>query len=88
MGQNYPNPFNPSTTIEFRMSEAANVSVKVYNVLGQVVKTLVSGTLPSGTHHVTWDARDEAGAPVSSGLYLYRMETTGFTATKTLVLMK
>ena len=70
------------------MSEAANVSVKVYNVLGQVVKTLVSGTLPSGTHHVTCDARDEAGAPVSSGLYLYRMETTGFTATKTLVLMK
>jgi len=88
LGQNYPNPFNPSTTIEFRMSEASNVSVKVYNVLGQVVKTLVNGTLPSGTHHVTWDARDEAGAPVSSGLYLYRMETTGFTATKTLVLMK
>ncbi len=88
LGQNYPNPFNPSTTIEFRMSESANVSLKVYNVLGQVVKTLVSGTMPSGVHHVTWDARDETGSPVSSGLYLYRMESTGFSTSKTLVLMK
>lgn len=88
LGQNYPNPFNPTTTIEFRMSESANVSIKVYNVLGQVVKTLVSGTLPSGAHQVTWDAKDESGAPVSSGLYMYRMETAGFNVTKTLVLMK
>jgi hypothetical protein len=60
LGQNYPNPFNPSTTIEFRLSESASVSLKVYNVFGQVVKTLVSGTMPSGVHHVTWDARDES----------------------------
>lgn len=88
LGQNYPNPFNPTTTIEFRMSESANVTLNVYNVLGQVVKTLVNGTMPSGVHHVTWDARDESGSPVSSGLYLYRMETTGYSASKTLVLMK
>ncbi|MBT6580690.1 MAG: T9SS type A sorting domain-containing protein, partial [Bacteroidetes Order II. Incertae sedis bacterium] len=88
LGQNYPNPFNPTTTIEFRMSESANVSLKVYNVLGQVVKTLVSGTLPSGMHSVSWDATDDSGSAVTTGLYIYRMETDNFSATKSLVLMK
>ncbi|MDA0683610.1 MAG: T9SS type A sorting domain-containing protein [Bacteroidetes bacterium] len=88
LGQNYPNPFNPTTTIEFSMPLAAGVSVRVYNVLGQVVKTLVNGTLPPGIHRVSWDATDQSGASVSSGLYIYRMETESFQATKTLVLMK
>ena len=88
LGQNYPNPFNPTTTIEFSMPQAAGVTVRVYNVLGQVVKTLVNGTLPPGIHRVQWDATDDTGAGVSSGLYIYRMETEAFQATKTLVLMK
>ncbi len=88
LGQNYPNPFNPTTTIEFSMPNTAGVSVRVYNVLGQVVKTLVNGTLPAGVHRVQWDATDQSGASVSSGLYIYRMETEAFQATKTLVLMK
>ena len=86
--QNYPNPFNPTTTIEFSMPHTAGVTVRVYNVLGQVVKTLVNGTLPAGIHRVQWDATDESGAGVTSGLYIYRMETEAFQATKTLVLMK
>jgi hypothetical protein len=88
LGQNYPNPFNPTTTIEFSMPQAAGVTVRVYNVLGQVVKTLVNGTLPPGIHRVQWDATDDTGAGVTSGLYIYRMETEAFQATKTLVLMK
>ena len=88
LGQNYPNPFNPTTTIEFSMPVTAGVTVRIYNVLGQVVKTLVNGTLPAGTHRVSWDATDATGASVTSGLYIYRMETTSFQATKTLVLMK
>lgn len=88
LGQNYPNPFNPTTTIAFTMPQTAGVTVRVYNVLGQVVKTLVNGTLPSGTHQVQWDATDNSGAGVSSGLYVYRMETEAFQATKKLVLMK
>jgi len=75
-------------TIEFSMPLAAGVSFRVYNVLGQVVKTLVNGTLPPGIHRVSWDATDQSGASVSSGLYIYRMETESFQATKTLVLMK
>ncbi len=88
LGQNYPNPFNPTTTIAFTMPQTAGVTVRVYNALGQVVKTLVNGTLPSGTHQVQWDATDNSGAGVSSGLYVYRMETEAFQATKKLVLMK
>ena len=70
------------------MPQAAGVTVRVYNVLGQVVKTLVNGTLPPGIHRIQWDATDDTGAGVSSGLYIYRMETEAFQATKTLVLMK
>jgi len=88
LGQNYPNPFNPTTTIEFKLAETANVSIKVFNVLGQLVRTLVSGTLPPGLHRVSWDARDNSGTSVVTGLYLYRMETGSFTSVKTLVLMK
>ncbi len=88
LGQNYPNPFNPTTTIEFKMAEAANVSIRVFNVLGQVVRTLVSGTLPPGLHRVSWDSRDDSGTSVVTGLYLYRIETESYTSVKTLVLMK
>ena len=88
LGQNYPNPFNPTTTIEYRMAETAHVSIKVYNMLGQVVKTLVNGTMPAGTHRVDWNATDDSGTAVSTGVYMYRMEAGGQTAARTLVLMK
>jgi len=88
LGQNYPNPFNPTTTIEYRMAETAHATIKVYNMLGQVVKTLVNGTMPIGTHRVEWDATDDSGTAVSTGVYMYRMETGGVSAARTLVLMK
>ena len=88
LGQNYPNPFNPTTTIEYRMAETAHATIKVYNMLGQVVKTLVNGTVPVGTHRIEWDATDDSGTAVSTGVYMYRMESGGVSAARTLVLMK
>jgi len=86
--QNYPNPFNPTTTIEFQMAQTTGVSIRVYNVLGQVVKTLVNGTYAPGVYRVNWDATDDSGVALRSGLYLYQMVTDEFTSVKSLVLMK
>jgi hypothetical protein len=66
--QNYPNPFNPSTTIEFALPEKSQVSIKLYNVLGEEVATLVEGTRPAGFHKVQWNPEG-----LASGIYFYRM---------------
>ncbi|MBU1936173.1 T9SS type A sorting domain-containing protein, partial [bacterium] len=81
--QNYPNPFNPTTTIRYDVKQTGLVSVKVFDILGREVTTLVSGTVSAGFHKVTWDAQ---GLP--SGLYLCRMEAPGFERTRKLVLLK
>ncbi len=78
---NYPNPFNPATTIYYDLSETAQVTLIVYDALGRRVRTLASGTLPAGRHTAQWDGRNDAGAPVGSGVYLYRI--AGHTATTT-----
>jgi hypothetical protein len=83
LAQNYPNPFNPETTIEFGMPDDAQVKVTVFNVLGQVVTSLVDSEMPAGYHVVTWDASDMA-----SGVYFYRIQAGEYTATKRMVLMK
>jgi len=88
LGQNYPNPFNPTTSIEYNVADAANVSIRIYNVLGQQVRTLVNGQMSPGRYTVQWDARDEAGQSMPSGLYIYRMEAGSFSQTRSLVLMK
>jgi len=82
--QNYPNPFNPATTIEFSIPKTEFVALKIYNLLGQGVTTLVSEKLKAGTYQYTWDARSLAG-----GVYLYRLTTnSGFSQSKKLVLLK
>jgi L-ascorbate metabolism protein UlaG (beta-lactamase superfamily) len=86
--QNYPNPFNPTTTIEFSLSQAARVSLKIYNVLGKEIRTLGNGDQPQGDHRVFWDGRDERGQPVTSGVYLYKIEVAGFVQVKKMVLVK
>ncbi len=73
--QNYPNPFNPSTTIEFTLPERANVTLEVFNLLGQLVRTLHLGVLNAGVHRIQWDGRDEAGNPAPSGIYFYRLRS-------------
>lgn len=87
--QNYPNPFNPSTTIGFDVPENSNVRISIFNVLGQEVRSLVSGNYSAGRYHAIWDATDNRGAKVVSGVYFYRMNTDkGYTSTSKLVLLK
>jgi len=68
---NHPNPFNPSTTIELNVPRAGDVSLKVFNVRGELVRSLVDGVLEAGPHSIVWDGRNESGARVSSGVYFY-----------------
>jgi ligand-binding sensor domain-containing protein len=70
---NYPNPFNPSTAIEFSLPAASRVKLTVYDTTGQIVRELASGMLPAGKHSLAWEGRDDAGRPVSSGLYFARL---------------
>ncbi len=89
LAQNYPNPFNPSTTIEFTVRERSRVSLKIYNVAGQLVRTLVDGDrAPGAVHKVAWDGRNDAGTTVSSGVYFYKLVTSDFTQTRKMVLLK
>jgi len=93
LGQNYPNPFNPVTKIEYWVPEGgagskAGVNVVVYDVRGARVRTLVSGVRSAGRYVAQWDGRDDAGTPVSSGVYFYRMTTPGFASTRKMLLLK
>jgi len=85
---NYPNPFNPNTTIAFTLAKAGKVNLYIYNMKGQLVKTLQQGNLESGDHRLNWNGVDDNGMAVSSGLYLYRLETDGYSQTNKMLLMK
>jgi len=86
--QNYPNPFNPSTTIKYSVKEKAHVSLKIYNVAGQLVRTLVDSDMNAGAYAETWNGRSNSGNPVSSGVYFYKLVTKNFSMTKKMVLLK
>ncbi len=86
--QNYPNPFNPSTQIAYDVPRAGDVSLKIYNVRGQLVRTLVNQYVGIGHHVATWDGRDANGNPVPSGVYVYVLEAHNFRDAKTLTLLK
>ncbi|MCG3155912.1 MAG: hypothetical protein DKINENOH_02520 [bacterium] len=88
LAQNYPNPFNPSTVIRFALPEAGPVTLAIFNSMGQRVRTLVSGQLNSGWHNVMWDATDDHGTRLASGVYLYVIKAGSYTAHRKLVLMK
>jgi hypothetical protein len=88
LAQNYPNPFNPSTTIRFDMKEKGPVTLKVYDVAGQLVRTLVDDVRDAASYSIPWDGRNNIGSEVASGIYFYKMETMGFGATKKLVLLR
>ncbi|GEM_PF-571793 len=72
--ENYPNPFNPETTIPYALPKASNVRLMIFNVQGQLVRTLVDMQQPAGFRRVKWDGRSDAGEPVAGGVYLFRME--------------
>jgi flagellar hook assembly protein FlgD len=84
----YPNPFNAETNISFRLPERTKVSLVVYNVLGEKVRTLVAEEMDPGIHAVIWDGKDETGGLVASGIYFYRFETSTYAATKKLVMLR
>jgi len=75
--QNFPNPFRQSTVIRYALPEASTVSLKVFNIFGQEVATLASGTMSPGYHSMEWKARDHSDRPVPAGMYFYRMDATG-----------
>jgi FlgD Ig-like domain len=86
--QNVPNPFNPETTIRFSLPAGERVALAVYSTNGALVRTLVDGVQPAGSHDVTWDGRDASGRPVSSGVYFYRLSAGKFNETRKMVLLK
>lgn len=88
LAQNYPNPFNPETTIRYQLAKSGAVELSIYNMLGQKVRTLVSGYQTVGNYNRTWDGRDEYGRTVASGIYLYQLTAGTFREVKKLVLMR
>ena len=89
LSQNYPNPFNPTTTISYTVGQRAQVSLRIYNVAGQLIRTLADeARTPGEVHTATWDGRNEAGQSVSSGVYFYKLVAGNFVQTKKMVLLK
>ena len=89
LASNYPNPFNPATTIQYALPHAADVQLTVYNVVGQVVRTLVAEHQSAGRYIVAWDATDDSGHSLSAGIYFYRLQAGGeFHAVKKMLLLK
>ena len=87
--QNVPNPFNPTTTISYDVPEGgADVTIRIYDVSGREVATLVDGRRPAGAHQVTWDGRNSSGNAVSTGVYFYRMVAGSFVEARRMVLLK
>jgi hypothetical protein len=89
LNQNYPNPFNPETKIKYSILKLSQVTVRIYNILGQNVRVLVNNvTQNSGTYTVYWNGKDENGAVVPSGIYFYSLETPEFNLTKKMLFLK
>ncbi len=86
--QNYPNPFNPETSIRFQLPEAAEVTLNIYNLKGQLVRKLVNDRKQAGFHEITWNAKDNAGNNMPSGVYLYRIQAGAFTDVKKLTVLR
>ena len=85
---NFPNPFNPSTTISYNLPKTGPVRLDIYNIKGQLVKTLVNQTMLAGTHSVTWDGKDDNGKAASSGVYFYRIVTPDKVLTNKMLMVK
>jgi len=86
--QNYPNPFNPETVIEYTLAAPAYVKLHVFDVLGRRVRTLVESPQPAGSHRRVWDGTDQAGRPVATGVYFYRLDTGSERVARRMVLLR
>ena len=85
---NYPNPFNPTTTLRFDLPEVSDITLTIYNMLGQKVKTFNMQSTPAGYHSVTWNATNDLGEQVGAGVYLYQLQSKNFVKTRKMVLLK
>ncbi|MFQ5605262.1 MAG: endonuclease/exonuclease/phosphatase family protein, partial [bacterium] len=85
---NYPNPFNPTTVIKYDLPRALKVKLTIYNVLGQKVRTLIDTPQSAGFHRVAWAGQDDAGIPVASGIYVYRLQAEKFTLARKMLLLR
>jgi len=85
---NFPNPFNPETVIKFNLPQASPVTLRVYNILGQVVNTLVDEPLNAGSHSVRWDGKNVQGRDVASGVYFYRISAGGYESIEKMTLLR
>jgi hypothetical protein len=88
ISQNYPNPFNPATTVSYGLPDDADVRIKIYNILGQNVRTLVDERQAAGYRSVVWDGNDDSGNQVSTGVYFYRIEADDYHASKKMLMIK
>ena len=86
--QNYPNPFNPETKITYQIPKISRVTIKIYNILGQEVRTLVDKEQNMGEYKVIWDGKNNSGNPVSSGIYIYQLRTKDFINSKRMILLR
>jgi hypothetical protein len=85
---NYPNPFNPETTLSYSLKQGENVRLEIYNVKGQLVRTLVNENKPAGTHKVIWNGVDSNNRPVASGIYYYKLTAGKYSDSRKMILMK
>jgi hypothetical protein len=86
--ENYPNPFNPTTTLRFDLPEVSDITLTIYNMLGQKVRTFNMQSTPAGYHSITWDATNDLNQQVGAGVYLYQLQTKDFVKTRKMVLLK
>jgi len=88
LNQNYPNPFNPETTISFSLDVQDFVELNIFNLRGEKIKALVREPREAGSHYVIWDGTDDNGNKVASGIYFYSLNTSNYSATRKMVMIK
>ena len=88
LAQNFPNPFNPNTTIAFTLPTAQSVTIKIYDINGKFVRQLLKSELAAGLHELNWNGTNQNGEAVSSGTYIYVLESADFKDVKKMTLMK
>ena len=88
LDQNYPNPFNPATKISYALPQTSQVQLKIYNLRGELVKTLHDGEQAAGYHFIEWDGTNNDGVKVATGMYLYKLTANNFVETKKMVFAK
>jgi len=85
---NYPNPFNPVTTLRYNLPEDALVNITIYDIMGRIVRTLINSQQNAGFKSIQWNATNDAGSPLSAGLYLYKIQADNFVQIRKMVLLK